>query len=56
MMPPFFVKCSQCKQLYEGSNMLCPNCKCGRIIQRIFWTKADFAEEVRLRQEASHEH
>ena len=48
-MSAFYVKCSQCGQLYDSANLRCPHCQCIRIVQRIFWTKEDREREKELK-------
>ena len=49
-MGAFYVKCSQCGQLYDSAHTRCPYDQCGRIIQRIFWSQQDYEQEKKLKE------
>lgn len=48
-MSAFYVKCSQCGQLYSSQHLRCPYDQCERITQRIFWNQSDYDKEKELK-------
>lgn len=49
-MSAFYVKCSQCGELYDSVHLRCPYCQCIRIVQRIFWEQKDYDKEKKLKE------
>lgn len=50
-MSAFYVKCSQCGELYDSVHLRCPYCQCIRIVQRIFWEQKDYDLEKKLKEQ-----
>ena len=50
-MIPFYVKCAGCGRIYDSKHLRCPECDCGQIVKRMFWSKEDLERIEELKEE-----